>query len=439
MGDFTVTHNCGKTTFLTNFTGQGYRGSGAGLVIDPKGLDGDEFIAEWPEERDIEDIVTVDLSDEFDEIPRFNFLEIPDYLEPGERAHTSYCEALAEDIVAMVAEAGGNDNYLGALMKRVVKTVVRGLAKTDQTATLLDVAAVCASSENISRFRQQMSDERFDFLRETAERLEERDDTDLEPLAGRMDEWVLNDNVRELICARESSFSINDVVENGKWIIVRFDKASSETEIQMVGTALIRRTYFAQRHLMPGHSFDLVCDEFDNIASEESNIHKILSEAAAFDYRCTLACQAPTNQLPDRVRRAIENQCGTFLSFNPGGGKDAQWISQQHTVEKDDLLNLPRFKFYMRATTRDDDYTHSYMVQGFPPAGKYVAMHGLTRRFEQSKRRVSKSMETRWRQRPNNVRHPRTMATVQTTTPTTHSLPNGFTPSCPLSSAMKSS
>lgn len=358
----------GKTTLLTNFTGQSFRGSGGGLVIDPKGLDADEFIAEWPEDRDPEDIITMDLSGEFDRIPRFNFMEIPDYLEPGTRAHRSYCEALAEDILAMVAEAGGSDKYMGALMKRVVKAVVRGLAKSGQTATLLDVAAVCASSENLSRFRKQMADERFEFLRDTAERLEQRDDTDLEPLAGRMDEWVLNENVRELICARESSFSIDDLVEDGKWLIVGFDKASSEDEVTMVGTALIRRTYFAQRHHNPDRTFDLICDEFDRIASEESNIHSILSEAAAFDYRCTLACQAPTNQLPERVRHAIENQCGTFLSFNPGGGKDAAWISQQHTVEKDELLNLPRFKFYMRATTRDDDLTHSFMVEGFPPA-----------------------------------------------------------------------
>lgn len=358
----------GKTTLLTNYAAQCYRGDGGGLVIDPKGLDAEAFLAEWPHDRSAEDLVVMDLRDEFDELPRFNFLEIPSYLEPGTRAHTSYVEALAEDILAMVAEAGGSDKYLGALMKRVVKAVVRGLAKSGDTATLLDVAAVCASSQNLSQFKDQMADERFQFLRETAERLEARDDTDLEPLAGRMDEWVLNDNVRELICARDSSFSINDVVENGKWLVVRFAPASSETEVKMVGTALIRRTYFAQRHLTPDHPFDLVCDEFDKIASEESNIQSILSEAAAFNYRCTLACQAPTNQLPERVRHAIENQCGTFLSFNPGGGKDAKWIAHQHTVDAEDLLNLPRYKFYMRATTRDDDLTHSYMVEGFPPA-----------------------------------------------------------------------
>lgn len=358
----------GKTTLLSNFTAQCYRGDGGGLVLDPKGLDAEAFLAEWPRDRPVEDLVVMDLADGFDEIPRFNFLEIPDYLDPGTRAHTSYVEALAEDILAMVAEAGGSDKYMGALMKRVVKTVVRGLARSGETATLLDVAAVCASSENLSRFRERMAAERFAFLRETAERLEARDDTDLEPLAGRMDEWVLNDNVRELICAREASFSINDVVREGRFMVVRFAPASSATEIQMVGTALIRRTYFAQRHLQPGHPFDLVCDEFDTIASEESNIQSILSEAAAFGYRCTLACQAPTNQLPERVRRAIENQCGTFLSFNPGGGRDAKWISHQHTVDAEDLLNLPRYRFYMRATTRDDDLTHSYMVEGFPPA-----------------------------------------------------------------------
>lgn len=360
------TTGMGKTTLLSNYAAQVFRGGG-GLIIDPKGVDMEDFLAEWPED-DAEDLVVMDLSDRHDRVPKINFMEIPDYLEPGSRAHTGYCEALAEDILAMVAEAGGSDKYMGALMKRVVKAVVRGLAKSGKVATLLDVATVCASAENISRFRQRMEDERFHYLRQTAERLEQRSDTDLEPLAGRMDEWVLNANVRELICTRDSSFSVNELVRDGKWLVVRFDAAASEAEKTMIGTALIRRAYFAQRHLEPDHTFDLICDEFDEIASEQSNIHKILSEARAFDFRATLACQAPTNQLPEQVLHAIENQCGTFLSFNPGGGKDAGWIGQQHTVDKESLLNLPRYRFYMRSTTKENELTHSYQVEGFPPA-----------------------------------------------------------------------
>lgn len=359
----------GKTTFLVNFVSQVMNRGHGGLVIDPKGKDADEFVREWPEDRDEEDFVFVDHSDEFDKQVRFNFLDVPGDAEEGSRAFSTAVEALADDLVAMVAQAGGDENYWGARMDRVLRTLIRGMARSGRTCTLLDLACCLTDEGNRDRFAEWMSEERIHFIARTAEQISDMDSDALEPLAGRLEQWLQNDAIRDLISARESTVSLRDAVEEGKVIVVRNAPQSGDTEKRLFATALIRRAWVAVRETDDAPPFHVVCDEFDSIVTTESNIHRILSEARAFDFPLTLACQNPDNQLPDTVATAIANQCRTFVSFNPGGEADARLIAGQHSpdVEWEDLTNMSPYKFYMRTLDENDELTHSYKVEAFPP------------------------------------------------------------------------
>ncbi len=362
----------GKTTFLTNLVSQiMQRGHGA-LVFDPKGVDADEFIREWPSDRDPEEFVFVDLSDDFDKQVRFNFLEVPTDAPPDSQAFSSAVEALCDDLVAMMAQVGGDDQYWGALMNRVSRTLIRGMAKSERTCTLLDLACCCAGPENRAQFHEWMSEERIHFIEEAARRIRMKEEEDLEPLAGRLDQWIQNDAVRNLISATESTVSLQDVVEEGKVVVVRNAPTSGETEKRLFATALIRRAWVASRESTDSPPFYVICDEFDSIVTKQSNIHSILSEARAFDFCLTLACQNPSNQLPDRVAQAIANQCETFITYNPGGRRDAKLIQAQHSpdVDWEDLTNLSKYRFYMRTHDSEDELTHSYKVDAFPPTAE---------------------------------------------------------------------
>ena len=361
----------GKTVLTSHFFSQvAERGDGA-LLVDPKGDDADDFIREWPADRDEDDLVVMDLGlnpdgEAYENVPRFNFMEIPPGYDPDSRFAATMIEALADDITAMVAQAGGSDNYLGALMKRVTKAVSRGLLQTGRGVSLLDLAVACSSTEGLGTFKNWMDDERIAFIRETAKRFADKEDADLEPLAGRMDEWVHNAAIRDLISARNPSFSIHEAVAEGKVVVVRFAKGAGETERRLLTTALIRRTYASKRVCNNDDPFYLICDEFDKIVTEESNLHQILSEAGGHNYRCVLACQAPGSQLPDRVKDAVGNQIDTFLSFNPGA-ENADYVAKHHTVDAETLRHVPRFKCYLKTHTSDDDITHSYLLKAFDP------------------------------------------------------------------------
>ncbi|RJT07587.1 type IV secretory system conjugative DNA transfer family protein [Halococcus sp. IIIV-5B] len=361
----------GKTTFVEHFFSQVAEREEGALLVDPKGKDADDFIREWPDDRDEEDLVVMDLglnpNDEaYEKIPRFNFMEIPPGYDPDSRFAATMIEALADDLTAMVAQAGGSDNYMGALMKRVTKAVARGLLQSGRGITLLDLACACSSQAGLQEFANWMDEERIAFIRDTAERFAEKEDDDLEPLAGRMDEWIHNDAIRDLISARNPSFSVHEAVEDGKVVVVRFAEGSGESERRLLTTALIRRTYASKRVCDNADPFYLICDEFDKIVTEESNLHTILSEAGGHNYRCILACQAPGSQLPGRVKDAVSNQVDTFVSFNPGA-ENADYVARHHTVDAETLRHMARYKCYLKTHTSDDDITHSYLVDAFRP------------------------------------------------------------------------
>lgn len=360
----------GKSTFLANLVSQIFQRRYGALVFDPKGMDADAFIREWPEDRPPEEFIFVDLSDDFEKQVRFNFLEVPTDAPPDSRAFATAVEALCDDLVAMLAQAGGSENYWGPLMNRVARTLIRGMAKSDRTCTLLDLACCCAAPENRRQFHEWMSEERIHFIEEAARRIRQKEEEDLEPLAGRLDQWIQNDAIRNLISATESTVSLQDVVEEGKVLVVRNAPSSGETEKRLFATALIRRAWVAVREAEDAPPFHVVCDEFDSIVTEQSNIHKILSEARAFEFCLTLACQNPSNQLPEQVAHALTNQCETFITYNPGGKRDAKLIQAQHSpaVGWEDLVNLSKYRFYMRTHDNNDELTHSYKVDAFPPA-----------------------------------------------------------------------
>lgn len=358
----------GKTTFLTNFASQAFqRDYGALVVTLGKQDDDEEFIAEWPQDRPKEDFVFIDTGDDFEEMVRFNLLEVPDELEPGTVAHSSYVESLADDMAAAFSQSGGSDNYWGALMSRVTRTLIRGMSLSEMNCTPIDLAAACSSQENLEQFAEWMSDERIDFIRETAERIQEKSDDDLEPLAGRMDNITHNASLRTLLSAREPTVRIQDIVDDGKIAVLRIDPSLGETERNFITTPLVRRFYNARKMSeVNDDPYFVIWDEFDKSVTKQSNVAQMLSEAGGYGLWFVLACQAPSHQLPEEITRAIGSQVETFVSFGTGD-EDARYIARQHTLDPDDLSNLSRYTFYIRTHDEHDDLTHSYRVDAFPP------------------------------------------------------------------------
>lgn len=362
----------GKTTTLGNFASQVFdRGYGALIIAKGKQNDDERFIEEWPEDRPEEDFVFIDTGSEFDKRVRFNLLEVPSNAEPGTNSFESAVHALADDWGASFAEAGGSDKYWEAVMERVTRMVINGLARSGMTATPLDVAGAIGAAAGVDKFSELISDKRMPFVKDVAERIHKKEDADLKPLAERTDMLTQHAGIRNFLCARNPSASIQDLVREGKICVLRLDPRLGESEIRFMLTPLVRRFYTAKRTLPDAPRFYLIWDEFDKGVSPLTNVHEMLSIAGGHDFRMVLACQAPSNQLYGKLKNALQNQVDTAISFGTGE-KDAGYILSHHSLENtSDLTNLGRFKFWLRTyyqTNDDEDTTYSYKVDAFPPS-----------------------------------------------------------------------
>ncbi|WP_114578349.1 type IV secretory system conjugative DNA transfer family protein [Saliphagus sp. LR7] len=362
----------GKTTLLNNFAYQIANRDHGMLYFDPKGTgDARDFLAAIPEHRE-DDVIYIELGGDPDQRVGFNFLEPPIEADPDSTSFLSGIESLADDIAALLAQAGGDREFWGPTMNMITRNLVRGMARSGMQCTLFDLWAAL-NPEGMQKYAEQMTEERIAFIEDFArETLQEMDASEIRPVKNRLQQWVENPVVLEYVSFPESTVSIEDAVADGKIIVVD-TSVSSDTIKQLFATALIRRTWMAVREQTYRNDdpppYFVLCDEFDSIVTPQSNIHSVLSEARAFGYCLTLACQNPWNQLPEQVAHAIENQCRTFLSFNAGGEKDSQFIAGQHSddVEPADLMNLSPYRIYMRTEDQHNELTHSYKVDAFPP------------------------------------------------------------------------
>lgn len=364
----------GKSTLLNNFAYQVAMRDHGLLYFDPKGTgDAEDFLRVIPEDRE-DDVIFIEVGADRDRQVGFNFLEPPVSAPPDSSSFNAGIESMGDDIEALLAQSGGDQDYWGPRMKQISRNLVRGMAKSGMQCTLFDQWAAL-NPEGMSKYADKMTEERIDFIEDFArDELQEMDEADIRPVKSRYQQWVENPIIRDLVSYPESTVSIEDAVAEGKIIIVS-NKVASDTVKRLFATALIRRTWMAVREQTYREEspppFFVICDEFDSIVTQRSNIHSVLSEARAFDYCLTLATQNPSNQLPEQVANAIENQCRTFLSFNSGGEQDAQYIAGQHSkdIEPDDLTNLSSYRVYMRTEDDHGDLTHSYKVDAFPPIG----------------------------------------------------------------------
>jgi hypothetical protein len=362
----------GKTTLMNNFAYQIANRNHGMLYFDPKGTgDARDFLAAIPEHRE-DDVIYIELGGDPDQRIGFNFLEPPIEADPDSTSFLSGIESLGDDIAALLAQAGGDREFWGPTMNMITRNLVRGMARSGMQCTLFDLWAAL-NPEGMQKYADQMNEERIAFIEDFArETLQEMDKSEIRPVKNRLQQWVENPVVLEYVSYPESTVSIEDAVADGKIIVVD-TSVSSDTIKQLFATALIRRTWMAVREQTYRNDdpppYFVLCDEFDSIVTQQSNIHSVLSEARAFGYCLTLACQNPWNQLPEQVAHAIENQCRTFLSFNAGGEKDAKFIAGQHSddVEASDLMNLSPYRIYMRTEDKHNELTHSYKVDAFPP------------------------------------------------------------------------
>ncbi len=338
----------GKSTLIVNMVMQDMENGYGVCVIDPKGDTVDEILVRVPESR-IDDVILIDPANH-DKVVAVNFLEAKGLSEAAR-------EVLVSDIVALMKQ---QTQYWGEKFGRIFETLVRAVvdfnSSSEEQITFADLYYMIVNKDFREFFVNFVEDP---VVKDYLLKINEMDESELEPIVRRLNDWIMNKLARQMVVFRRSTFTFDSVLNDRKILLVRVPKGEvGESIMQLVGSMVISKLWAAAKarvklSLSERRPFFLYIDEFSNFAFEGSTFDEILSEARAFRLGLILATQYPS-QLSQKLREAVYANCGTIISFNCQNPLDAEILIKRFpNVSVEDLLSLDPYTALVRLVIND--------------------------------------------------------------------------------------
>lgn len=164
--------------------------------------------------------------------------------------------------------------------------------------------------------------------------------------------FVTNKMMRNIIGQSYSSFSLRDVMDNGKILIMNLSKGRmGEENSNFLGLILVPKILQAamSRANLPmeqRRDFYLYVDEFQNFATE--TFAEILSEARKYRLNLIVANQF-IGQIGEDLKNAVFGNVGTLTAFRVGV-TDANYLQHEFSpiFSERDLINVEIFNAYIK-------------------------------------------------------------------------------------------
>ncbi len=180
----------------------------------------------------------------------------------------------------------------------------------------------------------------------------------LDYIVSKFGRFVTNRMVRNIIGQSKSAFSIRDVMDSSKILLINLAKGElGEENSNFLGLILVPRILMAamSRQDVPEESrrdFYLYVDEFQNFATPD--FAQILSEARKYRLNLCVANQF-VGQVDEEVKNAVFGNVGTMASFRVGV-TDASYLAHEFApiFGEDDLLNIERFHIYVKTIVHNE-------------------------------------------------------------------------------------
>ncbi len=340
----------GKSTLLSNMAINDLKNNEGLCVIDPHG-DLVETLLDYIPAHRINDVVYFNPAD-MDRTVQINLFE---------GKNVEHRELIASGIISVFQKLYGYS--WGPRLEYILRNALLTLLKSEG-ARLSDVLELLVNAKFRDKYVADLDDPILKtFWVHEFDKMQERLRTEaIAPILNKVGQFVSSPLVRNVVNARESSFDIEDIMDQGKILLVNLSQGRlGEDNATLLGAMLITKIQIAAmaRVHIPEEQrrdFYLYVDEFQNFATESFN--KILSEARKYRLNLTLANQYIA-QIPEEVQKAIFGNCGTIISFVMGaddaaafekefGGKytatDLVTLGKHQIVNKitiDNVISLP--------------------------------------------------------------------------------------------------
>lgn len=211
-------------------------------------------------------------------------------------------------------------------------------------------------------------------------------------IQNKIGQFVSNPLIRNIIGQSKSTFSLRDVMDNKKILLMNLSKGKvGDQNTSLLGSMLITKIYLSamsradasRSELAELPNFYFFVDEFQSFANE--SFADILSEARKYKLNLHIAHQY-IEQMPEEVRAAVFGNVGTMITFRVGS-YDADVLEKEFLPEftGEDLVNLDKFQMYLRLMI-DGVGSKPFSAAALPPIAK--SEHPFTAEILESSRRL---------------------------------------------------
>ncbi|KKW16937.1 MAG: hypothetical protein UY56_C0006G0003 [Parcubacteria group bacterium GW2011_GWA1_50_14] len=337
----------GKSTLIANMAIDDLK-KGRGLaVIDPHGDLSDILLNYVPRSR-INDVVYFNPADK----------DYPIVINPLEVTNKEEAELVVSGIVSIFNKIFGFS--WGPRLEYILRNSLLTLAEVPD-ATLKDVPLILTNKSFRLRVVEKISDPTLkSFWQDEFENMPPNLQKEaISPILNKVGQFVTSPLIRTVIGSPKSTISLDDVMNQGKILIVNLAQGRlGEDNAALLGAMLITKLQLAAMHRvdMPEENrrdFYLYVDEFQNFAT--GSFIKIMSEARKYRLDIMLANQYMA-QIPEEVQKAILGNAGTIISFAVGAN-DASILFKEfaEVFSENDLVNLSNYQIATKLTI--DGYT----------------------------------------------------------------------------------
>lgn len=334
----------GKSYLLRNLIKQDIDG-GAGVgVIDPHGDLVESILGMIPPHR-LNDVILFDPADT--EWPiGLNLLEAS---TPTEKDF-AVSEMIATFQKLFLAE------HLGPVFEHSMRNAMLTLmADEANPGTLADIPRIFTDPVFVRQLLIKVTDPLVrDFWEKELLKMSEQTKSEMVGyLVSKVGRFVENSMMRNIIGQSRSGINFNDVMNNGKILLVNLSKGRigemNSALLGLIVTAKLQMAAFKRaedRNEESRRDFYLYMDEFQNFTTD--SIATILAEARKYRLNLTLAHQF-IGQLTEKIRDAVFGNAGSLISFRIGP-EDAKFLVKyfEPVFNESDLINIDNHHAYAK-------------------------------------------------------------------------------------------
>jgi type IV secretory pathway VirB4 component len=326
----------GKSTLLANMAINDLKNNEGLCVIDPHG-DLIETLLNYIPSHRINDVIYFDPADP-ERTVQINLFE-------GE--NVVHRELIASGIISIFQKLYGYS--WGPRLEYILRNALLTLLKSDG-ARLSDILELLTNRKFRDKYVERLDDPILKgFWVDEFNKMQDRQRTEaIASILNKVGQFVSSPLVRNVVNAQKSSFSVEDIMDQGKILLVNLSQGKlGEDNAALLGAMMITKIQLAAMSRVhtgeeSRRDFYLYVDEFQNFATEA--FIKILSEARKYRLNLLLANQYIA-QIPEEVQKAIFGNCGSIASFVMGADDAALFTreyGEHYTPEE--LVSLERYQ-----------------------------------------------------------------------------------------------